>query len=276
LLGCQIHVPRTTTPAERDAHLHATAALISAQLTGDPADLVVLPELSSISYSRDSFDTLESLSEPLDGASFTVFSELARAHRCAVTYGIARRSGEKYFISQVVIDSSGEYVGHYDKLHTAQFGASMEKEFFHRGDHLLVFEVGGIRVAPVICYDFRFPELTRHLCLEHGVDLLLHPVAFYEDGSFPSWHHVAICRAIENQAYFLSLNRAGPRFGASIFCPPWVDQTVQPTVFTRQQTLQGFDVSTRTIKDVRRAYAFRSDRLSDYAGLARIVHQEPG
>lgn len=268
LLACQIDVPRTTTPAERDAHLRATAALISARLADDPADLVVLPELSSISYSRDTFDELESLSETLDGASFAVFSELARAHRCSVAYGIARRSEEDYFISQIVVDASGEYVGHYDKLHTAQFGASMEKEFFQRGDHIFVFEVKGIRVAPVICYDFRFPELTKHLCLEHEVDLLLHPVAFYEDGSFPSWHPVAICRAIENQAYFLSLNRAGPRFGASIFCPPWIDQTVSPTVFTRQQMLEGFDVCTQTIKEVRRAYAFRSDRLPDYAGLA--------
>ena len=57
-------------PQERYTHLQRCAALISDSLGKKHADLVVLPELSSIEYSRESFDNLDALAEPLGGPSF--------------------------------------------------------------------------------------------------------------------------------------------------------------------------------------------------------------
>ncbi len=269
VLACQIEIPSVVTSRERSTHLLTVAEKITSYLARgeEKVNLVVLPELSSISYSRAAFDSLDELAEPLDGESFSVYSRLAASHKLYISYGIPRVENGKHFISQVVVGPEGKYVGHYDKLHVAHFGASMEKDYFLPGEDLLVFEVKGMRVAPIICYDFRFPELLKTLCISNGVDLILHSVAFYDDPSYPSWHSFAITRALENQVYFLSLNRAGDHYGSSIFCPPWIDHETRPTVLSKNEEFIVFGVDPRMIQNSRQTYPLRQDARDDYSAF---------
>jgi len=269
ILACQITVPNVTTTAQRDDHVMRVAIDIKKHIeeTGG-VDLVVLPELSTITYSKEAFDNLDQLAEGLDGPSFTAFSEVARNSGTFICYGMPRCGDDgTYTISQIIIDDNGNLVGHYDKMHMAQFGDSIEKPYFKPGRHLLVFEVAGIRTAPIICYDHRFPELTRTLTLKHGVDLILHPVAFARDSTFVSWHQCSITRAIENQVHLLSLNRAGDHFGASIFAPPWIDGWKQPLVFGDEETFRLIEVDSAYTDEMRQRYPYREDRLDDYSDL---------
>ncbi len=264
ILACQIEIPFINTARAREAHVARLVDLISARLEDDSADLVLLPELSTIDYSRESFLLLDALAEPLEGPTFRAFSRLAQEFDVFVCFGIAREGGRGRYISQVVVDPEGLYAGHYDKLHLAQFGQSIEKYYFIPGDHLLVFEVGEVRVAPLICYDMRFPELARTLCLKHGVDVLLHPVAFAKDVTDYTWHKFVTTRAVENQVYFLSLNRAGEDYGASCFCPPWVDGQVKETTFPNEEFLAVVEIDTATIAEARQEFPYRSDKLDNY------------
>ena len=50
LLACQIDVPPMRTSEERDDHVAATIVRIEHALRKQPADMVVLPELSTIEY----------------------------------------------------------------------------------------------------------------------------------------------------------------------------------------------------------------------------------
>jgi len=269
LLACQIEIPRVVSKEQKTAHLNALAKKIADYLSESEtgADLIVLPELSTIDYSRASFEQLDQLSEPLDGESFIVFSHLAKTHGAFIAYGMPRVENGNYFISQIIVDDKGNYVGHYDKLHMAQFGASMEKEYFQRGKQLLTFDVKGIKVAPVICYDLRFPELYRELCHTRGVELIIHSVAFYNDESYPSWHHFVITRAMENQVYFLSLNRAGKNYGSSIYCPPWIDHNIKATVLPKPETFAIFEVDGNILKQAREVFPFQVDMLESYTNL---------
>lgn len=268
LLACQLAVPPIVTAGERDRHLEDTARKIGQRLRETPADLVVLPELSSVVYSRSTFDRLDELAEPLDGPSFQVLRRLARDFGVAVVYGIPRRADGEYRISQVVVGPDGEIVGHFDKLHIAHYGASIEKRYFARGEHLMVFEHAGLRIAPIICYDIRIPELTRTLALQHGVQLILHCGAYARDESFYSWHHFAVSRAMENQVYLLSLNRAGADFGDSLFCGPWVDEAAPAVAFPQyEEAMLSLEVDPARIETVRRHYSFLADRLEDYGAL---------
>lgn len=261
VLACQVSVPRTPDTDSRDRHLVRLDGLLRASLREMPADLVVLPELSSIDYSREAFDALSSLAEPLDGPTNATFSRLARDTRTPVFYGIPRRDGNRYLISQVAVGADGNYLGHFDKLHMAHYGASMEKTYFARGKRLLVLDVAGIRVAPIICYDIRFPELTRTLALRHGAELLLHCGAYFTDESYYSWHPFVMTRALENQVYVLSLNRAGENFGSSVFCPPWVDETQPETVFPKTETCRVVEVDLAKARAARERYTFLEDRI---------------
>ncbi|WP_352722066.1 carbon-nitrogen hydrolase family protein [Mesorhizobium sp. M0306] len=106
----------------------------------------------------------------------------------------------------------------------------------------------------MICYDLRIPELSRTLCLDYGVDLLLHSGAYFRDLTYYSWRHFAITRALENQVYVLSLNRAGQDFGGSIFCAPWIDQTQPPHYFGDVEPIETLTVTRSAIAAGRQTY----------------------
>ncbi len=271
LLAGQIHIPAMTTTAQRDAHVRSVCAKLHEQLSARPYDLVVLPELSTVDYSRTSFDQLATLAEDLSGPSVQAFAALAQQHDTTIVFGLPRITEDHYKISQVAVGPDGNVIGHYDKLHICQYGASMEKDYFQRGNHLFSFSVKGIKVAPIICYDIRIPDLSSTLALKHDVDLILHCGAYARDESFPTWHPFAITRALENQIFLLSLNRAGKNFGNSLFCPPWTDEATPCTTFPQEdEHFASITLDTSTLKQVREDYTFRKDRLESYEQLRHV------
>jgi len=229
--------------------------------------LVLLPELSTIEYSAASFACLAGLAEPLKGETFAEISSLAKRVNCAISYGFPQVVGGNYRISQAVVGPSGQLLTAYSKLHLANFGASMEQDYFSCGDTLSVFELGGFRFGTIICYDFRFSELIKQLVVQHEVDVILHPVAFTKDSTFASWHHFVISRALEHHVYFLSINRAGPAFGSSILCPPWIDDQTSPLTLSEKEEASVFTLDKKVIHSVRETYPFRKDMLADYSVL---------
>lgn len=268
VLACQIDVPETPTARERDAHVERCASRIREHLESERADLVVLPELSTIDYSRQAFDRLDSLAETLDGPPFETYRALATRFGVTIVYGIARATGDGYAITQAAVGPDGTLLGHYDKLHIAQFGASMEKDYFMPGHQLLVLDVKEVRIAPIICYDIRFPELIRTLCVHHGVELVLHCGAYYRDESFPSWHAFVTTRAMENQCFVLSLNRAGRNFGSSVLCPPQVDENHPAELFdSHDEDIRTLALDTAAIGEAKRRLPFLADKLDDYRRL---------
>ena len=265
ILAAQAMVPATETAQQRDAHLAQLRDKLGARLAETPSDLVVLPELASIDYSRAAFSRLGELAEELDGPSYGTWRQLARDHGTSVAYSFPRRAEDGYRICVAAVGPDGALLGHYDKIHLAQYGASMEKDYFSRGGGLFVFEAKGFRLAPIICYDIRIPELSRCLAVRHGVDAILHCGAYFRDPSFYSWHDFAVTRALENQIYLLSLNRAGDDYGASLFCPPWVDESLRPAFFAdRDEDFRQVRLERAAIDLARQTYSFRADRLESY------------
>ena len=103
------------------------------------------------------------------------------------------------------------------------------------------------------------------MVIDHAVDVILHCGAYFRDRSFYSWHHFAISRAIENQVYLLSLNRAGSDYGRSLFCPPWADERRTPVTFAEyDEEFLRLQVRRDEIEQARRTYSFLADRLQDY------------
>ena len=277
ILACQIDVPAMTTAAERDSHMDRVAAAIHAELADDgPVDLVVLPELGSIDYSPACFDRISEMAEPLM-ASPTIdrLGAVARAHGIPILAGMARSASAGMSetdnrITQALIGPDGRLAAHYDKLHIAQFGDSTEKDYFTRGDQLLVFEIGGFTFGTIICYDIRIPELSRALARRHGVDVILHPTAFCRDETFHTWQAFATTRAIENQVYFASVNRAGADFGASMLIEPWMDETVPLKRLSVEEEFARWTLSRATLDHARKHYPFLADARDDYDQLPRV------
>ncbi|MEE9333059.1 MAG: carbon-nitrogen hydrolase family protein [Granulosicoccaceae bacterium] len=262
ILVCQVDVPSTHTAADRDQHLADLQHRVASQLQNRAADLVVLPELVSIEYSIDAFDCLAELSEPLKGVSFDTWRNVSRDHHCHIVYSfVLRTDNSRYQIASAIVDPAGDLVGVYRKQYLAQFGASSEKQYFEPGNELLVFDVKGFRFATIICADVRFPELCRALTVNHNVDVILHQGAYSRDSTFFSWHSFVCTRALENQIYLVSVNRAGAEYGQSIVVPPWVDENhPSATLSEHEEHFAYMKIDKNTIDCVRARYPFLKDR----------------
>ncbi len=84
ILACQVDIPPTSDSESRDAHVARLEAVIGEVLAQQSVDLVVLPELTTIEYSRDSFGHLNEIAEDLDGPSCSAMSRLAKRHNLHV------------------------------------------------------------------------------------------------------------------------------------------------------------------------------------------------
>ncbi len=276
ILAGQISIPAIETAASRDTHLKLTADKASKHLNADSADILLLPELSSLDYANATFANLAEVAEEDDGSSYQTWSDIAKAHNCWVLYGYARRCTNGYSIATGVVNPSGELKGVYEKLHLAQFGASEEKDYFNTaGKQLVVFECNGFRLAPIICYDIRFAELARTLVLQHKVDCILHTGAYARDPSFDSWHAFVKTRAMENQIYMVSLNRAGEQFGHSVFMPPWVDESKSAVFFAKhREEFKSLTLYKEAIEFARDEFHFLGDRLPSYDLAATVTTEK--
>jgi nitrilase len=127
-------------------------------------------------------------------------------------------------------------------------------------------------VGVLICYDLRFPEVWGCLARDHGVDLVLHPACFPNDGSFATWHPFVKTRAVENGCYVLSLSRAHRHFGCSLGVGPVPDEADSRTVVLgTAEAVLPVVVSRPKLLAARREYAFSADRRLDYAEMSRVL-----
>ena len=246
--------------ANREANISTAMEAIAA---APDHDIYVLPELSSSGYGVDVFRALEDLAEDVKGPSFEAFSGLARRQGCFICYSFPRRAGNRKFnIATSVVDRNGRLVAHYDKWHVCSTGVCREKDHFIPGNGPLAgFEVEGIQVGLAICYDIRFPELTRKLTLEKNISLLLHPGGWPRDEGFHTWHIFVQVRAMENSIYIMSTNWAGPDNGATAFCPPFIDGEKRKLekLGDGPGVLSGI-LDMRYLEEVRRMYPYLKDR----------------
>jgi predicted amidohydrolase len=161
-------------PLDVAANVATTTAALHAA-AGRGARLVVLPELAATGYVLDRealLDRAESTEAP--GPVLSAWSAAARERGIVVVGGFAERDGDRLYNSVAVIGPDGRIAGTYRKLHL--FGR--ERDVFAPGDvGLPVFEIAGLRLGVVVCYDLRFPEAVRILALR-DVDLVAVPTAW--------------------------------------------------------------------------------------------------
>ena len=190
--------------------------------------VLVLPEVfnyRSISNHNDPY------SEGLDGKSIQYLKTVAKDMGMHIIGGsITEKSiNNKSFNTTVVIDSNGEIMGMYRKMHLFDVeldGKSIrESNRYLAGNQPKIVTILGWKVGLSICYDLRFPELFRWY-FNHGAEIMVIPSSFtYETGQ-KHWHILCQARAIENQCYVIAPNQCGTganstkTFGHSLMIDP--------------------------------------------------------
>lgn len=131
-----------------------------------------------------------------------------------------------------VIDSDGEVVARYDKIHLFDVevadaqGSYRESATFEPGDTPVCVNTPVGRLGLTVCYDLRFPELFRRL-VDDGADIISVPAAFTYLTGEAHWQVLLRARAIENQIYIVGAAQGGVHsatrrtFGHSQIIDPW-------------------------------------------------------
>lgn len=164
-------------------------------------DLLVLPELANSGYVFSNKDELGKASETIPSGLFVEkLSEITNSRNSAIVCGICERKGVNYYNSSVLIGPKG-FIGKYQKIHLFD----REKLFFQPGNGpLKSFEVNGMKIGMLVCFDWIFPEATRVLALE-GIDILAHSANLV----LPYSQTAMLARSIENRIFTVTSNRIG-------------------------------------------------------------------
>ena len=189
----------------------ANVAKARKRIANSDADLHVLPEMFDVGFSMDTAATMAG--EPVDIA--------ALAPGSAVLAGVVDPAGPG---NVAVLAEGGRELGRYTKCRPFPLcGVGGEGEHYPAGDAVMVFDLHGFRLCPLICYDLRHPELWRDGMRQRATAFAC--LANWPASRREHWLTLLRARAIENQAYVLGVNRCGhdpnvPYSGDSVIYDP--------------------------------------------------------
>jgi predicted amidohydrolase len=194
------------------------------------AKLVVLPE--NFNYLGPESGLYEA-AEPIPGPTISAIADIAHRQNITILAGSMIEKdtdSQRYFNTSVLIDSSGQIIAKYRKIHLfdAEIGDAVsekESKFFSPGEEIVTATVYGHRAGLSICYDLRFPELYRSL-VDRDSEIIFVPAAFTMFTGKDHWELLLRTRAIENQCFVVAANQCGRHnggwcYGRSMIVDPW-------------------------------------------------------
>jgi predicted amidohydrolase len=175
-------------------------------------ELVVLPECAMSGYMFGSEEEAARFAESIPGPSVEALERACALLGLHCVAGLLERDGSRLRNSAVLVGTEG-LVGRYRKTHLPFLGVD---RFVSPGDEPPeVFETPLGRIGIEICYDLRFPELTRTLALR-GAEVVVHPTN-WPAAVRPLADFLTRARAAENRVFLLTANRVGREGGVEFF-----------------------------------------------------------
>jgi predicted amidohydrolase len=163
--------------------------------------LVVLPEMWSIGFANK---RLQALSATTPGV-LDDLCELAGKLKVVIVGSLPERKGTRIYNTAYAIDVDGSISGTYRKVHL--FSPTGEDKYFEGGRKAVIAPTSLGPMGLMICYDLRFPELSR--CLVLGGASMVAVMAQWPAERVGVWKALLKARAMENQLFVIGANRCG-------------------------------------------------------------------
>ncbi|WP_067728046.1 carbon-nitrogen family hydrolase [Oceanobacillus damuensis] len=237
-------------PGDPDANRVKVEKWVSETVERENPDIIVLPEMWTTAYTLEDLDKVADM----DGEPTTSFlRKLAKSFHINIIGGsVANKKNGKFYNTSMVVDREGNLVYEYDKIHLVPM---LDEPLYLTGgtEKVQVFELEGIKMGLIICYDLRFPELARSLAL-NGAEVM-YVVAEWPAARKDHWKALQIARAIENQFFVVSCNRIGSYngeefSGTSMIIDPR-GETLKIGSETKEETLIS-SLSLDIVNDIRK------------------------
>ncbi|MBE6718800.1 MAG: carbon-nitrogen family hydrolase [Ruminococcaceae bacterium] len=239
-----------------DANFEKAKQLIIEAMKNAP-DVIVLPETWNTGFFPK--ENLESYSDVNGQRTKAEIGGLAKEYNVNIVAGsVSNVKNHKVYNTAYVFDRQGECIAEYDKVHS--FSPMGENSFYENGNADCRFTLDGKNCGIIICYDIRFPELTRKMAV-NGLDCLF-VVAQWPKVRVPHLTALVKARAIENQMFVVCCNSCGKAGetvygGNSRIVEPWGNELVTAD---EQEKIITSELDFGVIKNIRETINVFRDR----------------
>lgn len=237
--------------------MHAEDLIRKAAL--EKPDVIILPEMWNTSYMlKDIHNLADNNGQPSAGLIQNLSKELGIN---IIAGSIADKRQGKVYNTSYVFAKSGERLAQYSKTHL--FGLMQEDQYLERGNSRCYFHINDVPVGMIICYELRFPEITRSLALD-GAKILFVPAQWPNPRMHP-WKILVQARAIENQMFVVAVNRVGKEGNAEFFGSSMVVDPLGNIIMegSDKEEILTIDIDLTEVDKVRSKMTCFNDRVEE-------------
>jgi predicted amidohydrolase len=234
------------------------------------ATLVAFPEFMMFyTSSSQTPKQLASLAETIKGNFVSTIARKAKEDHIEVIGSFYEKSSKKdrVYDTSFVINNLGKVISTYRKIHLYDALGFRESDKLKSGSKIsrpVKTSIG--KIGMMICYDLRFPEISRSLATS-GSEVLVAPSAWVK-GNMKEEHWLTInkTRAIENGCYIVAPDQVGNIYcGRSIVVDPYGKILLD---MKKKQGISYVYIDLKKIKQIRKALPLLKNRRTDiYANL---------
>ena len=256
-----------TVTADKEQNIE-TACKKLREAAGHGTDIAVLPEMFCCPYSTAQF---RPYGEPEGGPAQQALSALAGELGIYIVGGSIPELAEgNVYNTSYVYDRQGYQIAKHRKAHLFDIDVAggqrfRESDTLSPGNAVTTFETEFGTMGLCICFDLRFEELARCMCLR-GAKVIFAPAAFNMTTGAAHWELLFRQRAVDNQCFTVGVSPARDEsagyvaYGNSIAVDPW--GTVLCRAGAEETTLYA-DLALSRLDDVRRQLPILSARRTD-------------
>ncbi len=253
--------------ADKSTNIHTACRKIR-EAAGQGADIAVLPEMFCCPYQNDCF---QAYGEMENGPAQAALSSLAAELGIYIVGGSIPELAEGgVYNTGYVYGRTGKLLAKHRKVHLFDIDVAggqrfKESDTLFPGNTVTTFETEFGTMGLCICFDLRFEELARCMCLR-GAKVLFVPAAFNMTTGPAHWELLFRQRAVDNQCFTIGVSPVRDEtagyvaYGNSIAVDPW------GTVLCRaggEETTLYADLDFTRLEAVRQQLPILSARRTD-------------
>lgn len=232
------------------------------------ARLICFPEFQmAYSPSEQKSESLHKIAEKISGNFVSTLSNSAKQNRInivATLYEIINTNDKnhKVFDTGVIINELGKLQSIYRKVHLYDALGFKESKKLLAGSIIEKPSKTSVgKLGLLICYDMRFPEISRILTV-NGANILVSPSAWVAGFmKREHWEIMVRARAIENGVYVLAPNQVGNIYcGHSMAIDPFGSTIVD---MENREGIEFIDIDSSKIDTTRRTLPLLMNRRTD-------------
>ena len=217
------------TVADKMENVRTVKAYLE-KIKDENPDFVILPEMFCCPYQTENFPIY---AEKEGGPVWQQLSGYAKQYGIYLIGGsMPEKDAEgNVYNTSYIFDREGKQIGKHRKVHLFDIDVKggqtfKESDTLTAGDSDTVFDTEFGKIGVMLCFDIRFPELSR-MMVNDGAKVIFVPAAFNMTTGPAHWELSFRTRALDNQIYMVGCAPARDitagyiSWGHSIVTNPW-------------------------------------------------------